>query len=205
MPTDVKELDAFWIGEFAQKPKKIQSNQSSDTEEEEVEVPDTADDRRTLFDEQEQNDSQYMRLCTSYTPTVFSSQKFWLALVPHLAVSQLLSARALAILHRGVLPHGTLPIQLMDWIAGCVDHESRSIVSPKLEGLALDDEERKASLVNEIAAAGVGTKKSGSAPTNTETSAKWMSQKARFNPPGVFDNQYPSSTALDTRTTNNTI
>ncbi|KAG8877728.1 hypothetical protein FRB98_006571 [Tulasnella sp. 332] len=128
MPTDVKELDAFWIGEFAQKPKKIQSNQSSDTEEEEVEVPDTADDWRTLFDEQEQNESvpvakgkrrrlNQLPLRASLHILHFHRVQFpncWLALVPHLAVSQLLSAKALAILHRDVLPHGTLPIQLMD-------------------------------------------------------------------------------------------
>ncbi|KAG8885859.1 hypothetical protein FRB98_001572 [Tulasnella sp. 332] len=82
---------------------------------------------------------------------------------------------------------------------------SDPIVRTKLEGLALDDEERKASLVNEIAAASVGTKKSGSSPANAGTNAKWMSQKARFNPPGGLDSQHPSSAvALNTRTTTNT-
>ncbi|KAG8882090.1 hypothetical protein FRB98_003927 [Tulasnella sp. 332] len=136
MPTDVKELNAFWIPEFAKRPKKIQTDQSSDTEEEGDEVPDTADDWRTFFDEQEQNESapvvkgkrrRLNQLPVHASLHILHSHRVqlsncWLALVPHLAMSRPLSARALAILHRGVLPHMTRPIQLMDWIAGCVDH-----------------------------------------------------------------------------------
>ncbi|KAG8843651.1 hypothetical protein FRB96_003875 [Tulasnella sp. 330] len=137
MPTDVKELNAFWIPEFAKRPKKIQTDQSSDTEEEGDEVPDTADDWRTFFDEQEQNESapvvkgkrrRLNQLPVHASLHILHSHRVqlsncWLALVPHLAMSRPLSARALAILHRGVLPHMTRPIQLMDWIAGCVDHD----------------------------------------------------------------------------------
>jgi hypothetical protein len=46
----------------------------------------------------------------------------WLSLLPVLSTSSSLSARALAVLHRGVMPHMNQPLRLMDWVAGCVDH-----------------------------------------------------------------------------------
>lgn len=134
MPTDPKELNAFWIPEFAKRPKGKQSDDSSD--EEEDDVPEVVDDWRAFFDEQEEQPTSERRigkrrrlnqLPVHSSLHVLHSHRVqfsncWLALVPHLANSQALSSRALAILHRGVLPHMTRPIQLMDWIAGCVDY-----------------------------------------------------------------------------------
>ncbi|KAG8996484.1 hypothetical protein FRB94_008243 [Tulasnella sp. JGI-2019a] len=139
MPTDVKEINAFWIPEFAKRPKKAQQsdhNQSSDTEDEQDNTPEAVDDWRTFFDELDQNASaktpkgkrrRLNQLSVHAALHVLHSHRVqfsncWLALVPHLAESQLLSTRALAVLHRGVLPHMTRPIQVMDWVAGCVDH-----------------------------------------------------------------------------------
>lgn len=139
MPTDVKELNAFWVPDFAKRPKTARGNQSSDTEDEEDDVPDAVDDWRTFFDEQGQNEPTALakgkrrrlnQLPAHASLHVLHSHRVqfsncWLALVPHLAASQPLSTRALAVLHRGVLPHMTRPIQLMDWIAGSVDFGTR--------------------------------------------------------------------------------
>ena len=46
----------------------------------------------------------------------------WLALLPMLSSSSSLSARALVVLHRGVMPRMNQPLRLMDWVAGCVDY-----------------------------------------------------------------------------------
>jgi U3 small nucleolar RNA-associated protein 19 len=51
----------------------------------------------------------------------------WLALLPKLstvrdvAASKNLSLRALNVMHRGVMPHLTRPVLIMDWIGGSVD------------------------------------------------------------------------------------
>lgn len=51
----------------------------------------------------------------------------WLALLPLLSIgpseqSKALATRALNVMHRGVLPHLTRAILVMDWIANCVDY-----------------------------------------------------------------------------------
>lgn len=51
----------------------------------------------------------------------------WLILLPCLSVSakegtgKTLSMRALNVMHRGVLPHLTRPVLVMDWVGACVD------------------------------------------------------------------------------------
>lgn len=51
----------------------------------------------------------------------------WLALLPKVSAvrdaekSKSLSSRALGVMHRGVMPHLTRPVLIMDWVGGCVD------------------------------------------------------------------------------------
>lgn len=45
----------------------------------------------------------------------------WQTLLPRIAQSEAACLRVLKVFHRGVLPHVARPIDLMDWIAGCVD------------------------------------------------------------------------------------
>jgi len=47
----------------------------------------------------------------------------WLALLPQLTKppSKALVTRALNVMHRGVMPHLTRPVLVMDWVAGSVD------------------------------------------------------------------------------------
>jgi len=49
----------------------------------------------------------------------------WLTLLPHLSgrsdIFKALATRALNIMHRGILPHLTRPLLVMDWIGECVD------------------------------------------------------------------------------------
>jgi U3 small nucleolar RNA-associated protein 19 len=50
----------------------------------------------------------------------------WLSLLPRLSrtddPARSLSVRALLVMHRGVMPHLTRPILLMDWVGGCVEY-----------------------------------------------------------------------------------
>lgn len=51
----------------------------------------------------------------------------WLALLPQLSLYSLertkaYSLRVLNVLHRGVIPHLTRPILIMDWVSSSVDH-----------------------------------------------------------------------------------
>ena len=51
----------------------------------------------------------------------------WLALLPHLSVGseeskKALATRALNVMHRGVMPHLTRAVLVMDWVGSCVDY-----------------------------------------------------------------------------------
>ncbi len=58
----------------------------------------------------------------------------WLTLLPRLSQhknAEKLAVRVLNIMHRGILPHLTRPVLIMDWIGACVDYgESLRTVHP---------------------------------------------------------------------------
>ena len=58
--------------------------------------------------------------------------RLWLRLLPRLSDNErngsALSLRALNILHRGVLPHLTRAVMVMDWVGGCVDYGKFRII-----------------------------------------------------------------------------
>ena len=59
----------------------------------------------------------------------------WLALLPLLSTGSAdsakgLVARALNVMHRGVMPHLTRAVMVMDWLASCVDYGMSSCMYP---------------------------------------------------------------------------
>ncbi|KDQ13341.1 hypothetical protein BOTBODRAFT_160628 [Botryobasidium botryosum FD-172 SS1] len=133
MPTEASELNSFWITEFSTRPrsdaKKGAKSQDDASDEEDLE-----DDWRTYFDEPEQSSKSSAPARTPRIHTLTTHQSLhslashraqfsicWISLVRKLSSSSALSSRALAVLHRGVLPHFNRPVRLMDWVGGCVD------------------------------------------------------------------------------------
>ncbi|KAG9045276.1 hypothetical protein FS837_006580 [Tulasnella sp. UAMH 9824] len=133
MPTEATEINAFWIPHFA----KLQTNGNvADSKSQVAGEDDDDDDWRKFFDEPDegassvQADKQKKKRINSLSllASLHSLESHrvqfsncWTALVPRLASSSALSARALGILHRGVLPHLVRPVRMMDWISSCVD------------------------------------------------------------------------------------
>ncbi|KAH7913993.1 CBF/Mak21 family-domain-containing protein [Hygrophoropsis aurantiaca] len=142
-PTEVSELNAWWVEELGAKPPKPKRTKSSAVEEDaemESSDEDDADDWRKFFDEDTTaKDSAKStgikgRLHKlTFHQSLHSLQahravftRLWLTFLPHLSSesnssNRALSTRALNIMHRGVLPHLTRPVLVMDWISACVD------------------------------------------------------------------------------------
>ena len=132
MPTDAFEVNEFWIPSFTSTPPSTTLRPQEDTE-----VVEAEDDWRTFFDSpvpsmlptppsRNGQSQRVYRLSTHQCLHSLASHRAqftvcWMALLPHLSTSKALSARALNFLHRGVMPHLTKPLRLMDWIGGCVD------------------------------------------------------------------------------------
>ncbi|KAF8609790.1 CBF-domain-containing protein, partial [Ceratobasidium sp. AG-I] len=134
MPTESAELDAFWIPELGVKPPKPSrdSKQQGDILDEPIPVDE--DDWRTFFDDDNTSKPTTSKSGQPRVHTLSTHQSLhslashraqfsscWMTLLPHIASSSSLAARALALLHRGVMPHMDKPVRLMDWVGGCVD------------------------------------------------------------------------------------
>ena len=142
-PTEQTELNSFWVPELAAKPLKSKQSSkkgSTDVDLSDEEVNDQAnenDDWRKFFDEPVSADADKpkgpgVRL---HKMTVHQSlhslgshravfTRAWLTLLPRLSRPsnfKALATRALNVMHRGVLPHLTRPLLVMDWIGECVD------------------------------------------------------------------------------------
>ncbi|KAF8882345.1 ribosome biogenesis protein Noc4 [Mucidula mucida] len=145
-PTEPAELNAWWVEELGTKPPKVKTPKSKDGLEEEEEAEnakeDEEDDWRKFFDEDttakdlKKNEGPKGRV---HSLTVHQSlhslashkavfTRAWLELLSRLSVqsnaqaSKVLATRVLNILHRGVMPHLTRPVLVMDWIGACVDY-----------------------------------------------------------------------------------
>ena len=146
-PTDQTELNSFWVIELAAnppKPKQASKKGSTDADLSDEEVDDQAnkdenDDWRKFFDveqvlpDADKTKGPGLRL---HKMTIHQSlhslashravfTRAWLTLLPRLSGRsenfKALATRALNIMHRGVLPHLTRPLLVMDWIGECVD------------------------------------------------------------------------------------
>ncbi|KAF9568669.1 CBF-domain-containing protein, partial [Agrocybe pediades] len=148
-PTEQSELNAWWVAELGAKPpkpkpsKKNTTNGESSSDEDEAKHngdEEDADDWRKFFDEEPtatdgKTKSAHVRLhkmslhqslhSLSSHRAVFT--RAWLTLLPRLTSpgkvekTKALATRALNLMHRGVMPHLTRPILVMDWIGACVD------------------------------------------------------------------------------------
>lgn len=146
-PTEASELNAWWISELGEKPLSLRSEKSAAEDEEDLAKEDLAisdaeneDDWRKFFDEQPK--AKDMKRTAdikgrvhqlSFHQSLHSLKahravftRMWLSLLPRLSLdtsvtSRSLTIRALNIMHRGILPHLTRPILVMDWISACVD------------------------------------------------------------------------------------
>lgn len=161
-PTDPSELNAWWIEELGKKPPKPKNNKADGVDEDEempdVENEDEEDDWKKFFDD-EPNAKQVKKVVgvqgrthqLTFHQSLHSLQahravftRTWLTFLPRLSsvsinANRTLTTRALSVMHRGVLPHLTRPILVMDWISACVDfgkwcHELRDKYSCFVRG-----------------------------------------------------------------------
>lgn len=127
-PTEPNELCAWWVVEFGaklSKPKYVESSSEDD-------------DWRGFFEEEKGVETSKQPGIRLQKMTIHQSlhslsshqavfTRAWLLLLPQLSVGSNVektsanATRVLNIMHRGVMPHFTRPILLMDWITSCVD------------------------------------------------------------------------------------
>ncbi|KAJ8589171.1 CBF-domain-containing protein [Rhizopogon salebrosus TDB-379] len=140
-PTDPSELNEWWVEELGAKPPKHKSAKADIGEDEDAEPEDEndEDDWRKFFDEDTNAKDAKPKGVKGRSHTLTFHQSLhslqahravftraWLNFLPHLSSvstssDRALTTRALNIMHRGVLPHLTRPVLVMDWISACVD------------------------------------------------------------------------------------
>ncbi|KAJ3570848.1 hypothetical protein NP233_g4128 [Leucocoprinus birnbaumii] len=149
-PTEPTELDAWWVSEMGTpppKPRRSKVNNSGDASDSDVENyemkqnegKEEEDDWRKYFEDEpappeapkakvpgvrlhQMTIHQSLHSLASHR-AVFTQT--WLVLLPRLSRSkdaEKLVVRVLNIMHRGILPHLTRPVLVMDWIGACVDY-----------------------------------------------------------------------------------
>jgi U3 small nucleolar RNA-associated protein 19 len=140
-PVAQSELKSFWVEELQTKPAKLKKKTPTDSEHDDSGTDDESDsikdDWRKFFDEVEKPKKASEPSMRLHQMTVYQSlyslpshravfTRLWLRLLPRLSDNErngsALSLRALNILHRGVLPHLTRAVMVMDWVGGCVDY-----------------------------------------------------------------------------------
>lgn len=145
-PTEQNELNTWWVEELGTKPPKPKASKrgpsdgDSSEDEENVKMGDDEDndDWRKFFDEEPTKTADGKAKGPSarlHQLTIHQSlhslpshravfTRAWLTLLPRLSTAgnvEKNTTRALNLMHRGVLPHLTRPILVMDWIGACVD------------------------------------------------------------------------------------
>ncbi|CAL1714795.1 unnamed protein product [Somion occarium] len=146
-PTDSSELNSWLVEELGTRPPKAKTSSESDDEDENADRPEKTadaeeDDWRKFFEDEvvtepkssdpKKPSVRLHKLTVHQSLHSLSSHKAmftrtWLTLLPLLSVgssenSKALAARALNVMHGGVMPHLTRPVLVMDWIASCVDY-----------------------------------------------------------------------------------
>ncbi|KAI0648198.1 ribosome biogenesis protein Noc4 [Trametes meyenii] len=142
-PTKASELNAWWVEELGTKPPKPKRSADADADGgdgQEDEGADEEDDWRKFFDDPPAKAAEERKGITArvHTLTIHQSlhslaahkavfTRAWLALLPQLSQgsregTRASSLRVLSVLHRGVIPHLTRPILIMDWVSSSVDH-----------------------------------------------------------------------------------
>ncbi|GJE91040.1 CBF/MAK21 family protein [Phanerochaete sordida] len=150
-PTEAAELNTWWVEELGAKPPKPKAQKNGDAEQDGDEEPkapdaeedeDVEDDWRKFFDEDQNKQdasaetkatgARLHKLSIHQSLHSLSSHRAvftrtWLTLLPQLSTgpeesSKALATRALNVMHRGVMPHLTRAVMVMDWISSCVDY-----------------------------------------------------------------------------------
>ncbi|KAK7686417.1 hypothetical protein QCA50_010641 [Cerrena zonata] len=146
-PTDSAELNSWLVEELGARPPKAKTSNAEDDEDETEEPEKTPngedeDDWRKFFEDEvtvepkstdpKKPSVRLHKLTIHQSVHSLASHRAmftrtWLALLPLLSIgpseqSKALTTRALNVMHRGVLPHLTRAILVMDWIANCVDY-----------------------------------------------------------------------------------
>ncbi|KAJ2913776.1 hypothetical protein MD484_g6635, partial [Candolleomyces efflorescens] len=146
-PTEQTELNEWWVTEFGAKPPKPKGSNGDEDDDEPMSKEgeeEVEDDWRKFFEDEpapqdtKQKSSRLHKLTIHQSLHSLSSHKAvftraWLTLLPRLALTgreseeeqqekKVLAVRVLNVMHRGVLPHLTRAVLVMDWIAGCVDY-----------------------------------------------------------------------------------
>ncbi|TCD67592.1 hypothetical protein EIP91_012222 [Steccherinum ochraceum] len=143
-PTDSSELNSWWVEELGARPPKPKAAAGDDDEEPGSADPadaaddDAEDDWRKFFEEEAPATEQKKTHVRIHKLTIHQSlhslaahraifTRTWLALLPHLSVGseesrRALATRALNVMHRGVMPHLTRAVLVMDWVGSCVDY-----------------------------------------------------------------------------------
>lgn len=144
-PTDPLELNAWWIEELGRIPPKPKNCKADEVDREDEELRDAEDedeqsDWKKFFDE-EPNAKHVKKVVgvqgrthqLTFHQSLHSLQahravftRTWLTFLSHLSsvstsANRIFTTRALNVMHRGVLPHLTRPILVMDWVGACVD------------------------------------------------------------------------------------
>lgn len=144
-PTESGELNSWWVPELGVTPPKktTATGVSSDSNFDDLSEADEEDDWRKFFDEPTPASESAAKVAGSrlHKMTIHQSvhslsshravfTRTWLTLLPRLSgighhdvePRKPLIVKALKIMHRGVLPHLTRPILVMDWVGACVDY-----------------------------------------------------------------------------------
>ncbi|KAG6845195.1 hypothetical protein H0H87_012522 [Tephrocybe sp. NHM501043] len=146
-PTDKGELNSWWVSEIGTKPpkpkrtskKEAMAESSEDEDEEANDGKEDDDDWRKFFDEEpltketktQGPGARLHKLTIHQSLHALASHRAvftraWLALLPRLSVvdgnEKALAMRALNVMHRGVMPHLTRPVLVMDWVGASVDY-----------------------------------------------------------------------------------
>lgn len=143
-PTEKGELNSWWVSEMGTKPPKpkgaSKKGDEADSSGDEAESQDEGDedDWRKFFDEEpdakdakpQGPGARLHRLTIHQSLHALASHRAvftraWLALLPRLSVTgdgKALTMRVLNVMHRGVLPHLTRPVLVMDWVGASVDY-----------------------------------------------------------------------------------
>lgn len=144
-PTESSELNKWWVEELGARPPKAKSSTGEDDENDEppeVEKQAEEDDWRKFFEDEpeakitskdpKKPSVRLHKLSVHQSLHSLASHRAiftrcWLSLLPYLSsgtkeAKEVLATRALNVMHRGVMPHLTRAILVMDWVASCVDY-----------------------------------------------------------------------------------
>ncbi|KAH8996716.1 CBF/Mak21 family-domain-containing protein [Lactarius akahatsu] len=136
-PSDLKS-QSWWVEELQTKPAGPKNAPTGSDPDSDDGLEATEDDWRKFFDDEKQKkpsgqepSTRLRRLTVHQSLHSLASHRavftrLWLRLLPRLSgnndAESALSLRVLNVMHRGVMPHLTRAVMVMDWVGRCVDY-----------------------------------------------------------------------------------